>query len=51
MFQMKCRGVSVRFIHLSNVGLRRKADHDIQLLQLDIDRIIIFHKEYLHLML
>jgi hypothetical protein len=31
--------------------LRRQADHDVQFLQLDIDGVVVLHKEHLHLML
>lgn len=37
--------------YLSNVGLGGQTNHDIQLLQLDIDGIIIFDKENLDFLL
>lgn len=37
--------------HLGDVGLRCQADHDVQFLQLDIDGVVVLHKEHLHLML
>ena len=36
---------------LGNVGLGSQADHDVQLLQFDIDGVVVLHKEHLHLML
>lgn len=38
-----------RCVHLGDVGLRRQANHDVQLLQFDIDWVIVLDKEDLHL--
>lgn len=35
--------------YLGDVSLRCEADHDVQLLQLHIDWVIVLHKENLHL--
>lgn len=35
--------------YLGDVGLRRQANHDVQLLQFDIDWVIVLDKEDLHL--
>lgn len=37
--------------YLGNVGLRCQANHDVQLLQFDIDRIVVLDKENLHFVL
>merc|ERR1719494_1505970 len=31
--------------HLSNVGLAGQPDHDVELLQLDVDGVVVLHKE------
>ena len=36
---------------LGDVGLTGQSDHDVQLLQLDVDRVVILHEENLHLVL
>ena len=36
---------------LGDVSLGGKADHDVQLLQLDVDWIIVFDEEHFHFML
>lgn len=33
--------------HLRDVRLRREADHDVQLLQLHVDRVVVLHEEHL----
>ena len=37
--------------YLGNVGLGGQSNHDIQLLQLDIDGIVVFDKEHLDFLL
>ena len=34
---------------LGDVGLTGQPDHDVQLLQLDVDRVVVLHEEDLHL--
>jgi hypothetical protein len=36
---------------LGNVGLAGESDHDVQLLQLDVDGIVVLDEEDLHLVL
>jgi hypothetical protein len=36
---------------LGNVGLTGEPDHDVQLLQLDVDGIVVLDEEHLHLVL
>lgn len=36
---------------LGDVGLGGQTDHDVQLLQLHVDGVIVFHKEDLHFVL
>ena len=36
---------------LSDIGLAGQSDHDVQLLQLDVDRVVILHEEDLHFVL
>ena len=34
---------------LGDVSLTGQSDHDVQLLQLDVDRVVVLHEENLHL--
>ena len=34
---------------LSDIGLAGQSDHDVQLLQLDVDRVVVLHEENFHL--
>lgn len=43
--------VCVCVCHLGDVSLRCQADHYVQFLQLDVDGVVVLHKEHLHLML
>ena len=36
---------------LGDVGLASEPDHDVQLLQLDVDGVVVLDKEHLHLVL
>lgn len=36
---------------LSDVALVGESDHDVQFLQLDVDWVVVLHKEHLHLRL
>ena len=38
-------------VYLGDVGLRGQADHDVQLLQLDVDGVVVLHEEHLDLLL
>lgn len=37
--------------NLCNVPLVGQTDHDVQLLQFHVDRVVVFHEEHFHLML
>lgn len=37
--------------YLGDVGLRGQSDHDVQLLQLDINGVVVLHKEHFDLLL
>jgi hypothetical protein len=37
--------------HLGNAGLAGQPDHDVQLLQLDVDGVVVLDKKHLHLLL
>lgn len=37
--------------YLGNVGMRGQTDHDVQFLQLDVDRVIVLDKEDFDLLL
>ena len=37
--------------HLGDVGLAGQSDHDVELLQLDVDWVVVLHEEDFHLVL
>lgn len=37
--------------HLRDVALLGESDHDVQLLHLHVDRIVVFHEEYLNIVI
>lgn len=41
----------MRQLYLRDVGLRCQSDHDVQFLQLDVDRIVVLDKKHFDLLL